>query len=52
MYEQGEKGWICPKCGTVMAPWQPFCVNCHTNREANKTTEKADEEDKIIQLNE
>ena len=19
------KGWICPKCGTVNAPWKPTC---------------------------
>lgn len=21
-------GWICPRCGAVMAPTQAFCVNC------------------------
>lgn len=21
-------GWVCPKCGSVMAPWQNCCVHC------------------------
>lgn len=25
---QPTTGWICPKCGAVMAPTQPYCVNC------------------------
>ena len=23
-----QQGWVCPKCGGVMSPTQPFCVNC------------------------
>ena len=23
-----KQGWVCPKCGGVMSPTQPFCVNC------------------------
>jgi hypothetical protein len=26
-----SKGWECPKCGAVMAPWQKVCVNCTGN---------------------
>ena len=26
-----EEGWICPKCGAVMAPWKPNCINCTGN---------------------
>ena len=22
------KGWICPKCGSVMAPTMPYCLFC------------------------
>lgn len=21
-------GWKCPVCGSVMAPWQNYCVHC------------------------
>lgn len=33
-YEQSsnQQGWICPKCGTVWAPWQPCCTICGDNR--------------------
>ena len=24
-------GWICPKCGQVMAPWYPTCTKCSGN---------------------
>ena len=23
-----ERGWVCPKCGRVMAPSQPYCLFC------------------------
>ena len=23
-----QYGWMCPKCGSVMASWQNCCVHC------------------------
>lgn len=23
-----QKGWVCPKCGSVMSPTQPYCLFC------------------------
>lgn len=24
-----QEGWICPKCGSVMSPYQPYCIFCN-----------------------
>lgn len=26
-----KQGWVCPKCGAVMAPSQPYCLFCQSN---------------------
>ena len=26
----GQQGWICPRCGNVMAPNQPYCIFCYS----------------------
>lgn len=23
-----QQGWVCPKCGGVMSPYQYYCINC------------------------
>lgn len=25
------QGWVCPKCGCVMSPTQPYCIFCQSN---------------------
>jgi hypothetical protein len=31
-----ETGWICPRCGTVLAPFMPFCVCGKTYQEGDE----------------
>ena len=26
-----KQGWVCPKCGGVMSPDQPYCIFCQSN---------------------
>lgn len=30
-----QTGWVCPKCGAVMAPWQNSCVYCRPKEVTN-----------------
>ena len=32
-----QEGWICPRCGQVMAPWMPYC-NCRLEVKYTKET--------------
>ena len=34
-------GWVCPKCGAVMAPSMPCCVRC-TGATSNQDTREAE----------
>lgn len=31
-----KEGWICPRCGQVNAPWNPYC-SCNKNNNTNNS---------------
>ncbi len=33
-----DRGWVCPKCNSVMAPRQMYCVFCNVNRRGTLTS--------------
>lgn len=35
-------GWICPKCGAVMAPSMMWCINCINGNKVEVTTNVPD----------
>jgi hypothetical protein len=50
---QGEnmlKGWECPKCNAVYAPWYPGCDNC--TGEASSTQRPEIREPGMVQVDE
>lgn len=36
-----NKGWVCPKCGRVYAPFMPDCPPCNSNVPLFSTTPAA-----------
>lgn len=42
-----NKGWICPKCGRVYAPYMPECQHCN---EALIVTSEFDEKEIIREM--
>ena len=46
-YLGGNQGWICPKCGRVMAPHMDYCKFCCSSNELTINTNKLDENDKF-----
>ena len=45
----GNYGWICPKCGAVMAPFVSTCINCRGNYINEITTNTPTETEKSLQ---
>ena len=46
-YFGGNQGWICPKCGRVMAPHMDYCKFCSSSNEVTINTNKLDGNDKL-----
>lgn len=52
-----QKGWECPRCGQINAPWMPYCI-CKksvtfswvkdTSTTSKPTTETIEESDKSL----
>lgn len=43
-YACAPQGWICPKCGRVMAPNQPTCLYCNASYHTYTTITNDDSE--------
>ena len=46
----GRYGWICPKCGRVMAPDTPFCYFCSGDNKVDVTTNTKSPTDAVPDL--
>ena len=41
------RGWICPKCGNVLAPSMSFCTFCSTTEKTVITSDKTNPSPKL-----
>ena len=43
-----QQGWVCPKCGSVYAPFQPECWRCAPKKSVDSTTENTTDTIKLV----
>lgn len=43
--KNAQSGWVCPKCGNVMAPSMVYCIFCSTTKTTSKLTDSTAKEE-------